>query len=125
MLSLRVIGSIYILSGMWCGLNPILSASNLGFVFSVPQAQVEYLSVYGGLQLGLGIAMILVSLNPRLLLGGVFFSMVFSIVLMLTRIAAMTLYGTTGTMWILLLLESCIALVLIASWYKSSGYKMD
>lgn len=118
MKTLRVIGGLYMLSALWCIFSLDVSANSLGFGFLNSAAQVEYLSVYGGLQLGLGMAMIAVSTKPPLLLGGLFFSLVFSWVLAISRLAGLLLYATSPLMWGLLLLETCIALALSYSWKK-------
>lgn len=118
MKSLRAIGGLYVLSALWCIVSLDVSANSLGFGFLNPAAQVEYFSVYGGLQLGLGIAMIAVSFKPPLLMGGLFFSVVFSWVLAVSRIVGLLLYPTSPLMWALLMLEACIALALSYSWKK-------
>ena len=113
MKTLRVIGALYIVSALWCIFRLDLSANSLGFGLLSPAAQVEYFSVYGGLQLGLGVAMIAASLQPKLLLGGLYFSLVFSWVLAISRGVGLVLYEPNTLMWILMVLELCIALALM------------
>ncbi|MAA71211.1 MAG: hypothetical protein CL679_05715 [Bermanella sp.] len=118
MKTIRVIGGIYILSAMWCMLNVSVSSAALGFGFTQPFAQVEYFSVYGGLQLGLGLAMLAVSFSPKALLGGVLFAFVFSSVLAVIRLLAIVLYSANDMMWALFVLEAIIALTLWRCWYR-------
>jgi hypothetical protein len=116
--TIRIVGGVYILSALWCMFQLQISAQSLGLGFMHPFAQVEYFSVYGGLQLGLGIAMIAVSMQSKLLLGGVFFAFVFSFTLALMRLLALFLYEANDLMWGLLVLESLIALSLWRAWRK-------
>jgi hypothetical protein len=118
MKTLRAIGALYIVSALWCIFRLDLSASSLGFGLLNPAAQVEYFSVYGGLQLGLGIAMIVTSLQPKLLFGGLYFSLVFSWVLATSRGIGLALYEPNSLMWVLMVLEVCIALALTYAFKK-------
>lgn len=119
MKTIRAVGGLYILSALWCMLRLDLSAQGLGFGLLTPAAYVEYFSVYGGLQLGLGLAMVGVSFKPQLLMGGLFFSLIFSWVLAISRIVAVALYEPNGLMWALLVLEGAIALALSYVWFKA------
>ena len=115
---LRIIGGVYITSAVWCMLRLDVSAQALGFGFLQPAAQIEYFSVYGGLQLGLGVAMLAVSMQSQLILGGVFFSWVFSSVLAVCRLVALVLFDGNGMMLGLLLLEMAIAAGLYWAWFR-------
>jgi hypothetical protein len=98
--------------------NVNVSSAALGFGFTQSFAQVEYFTVYGGLQLGLGLAMLAVSFHPKALLGGVLFALVFSTVLAVIRLVGIMLYTANDMMWALLVLEVVIALALLRSWHK-------
>jgi hypothetical protein len=108
---LRIVGLLYLSSGIWCVLNPVESATFLGLSF-LNLGIAEFYSVYGGLQLGIGMAMILSSLNEHFLPGGVFFSLVLSCGLMLFRVIAMLQFGTNDALISMLVLESIIVLML-------------
>lgn len=108
---LRIVGFLYLSSGIWCVLNPVESATFLGLSF-LNLGIAEFYSVYGGLQLGIGMAMILCTLNEHYLTGGVFFSLVLSSGLMLFRVIAILQFGTNDALISMLVLESIIVLML-------------
>jgi hypothetical protein len=119
MKTIRAVGGLYVLSALWCMFQLDLSAQGLGFGLLTQAAKIEYFSVYGGLQLGLGLAMIGVTFKPNILLGGLFFSLIFSWVLAISRLIGLALYEANGLMWGLLVLEGAIALALTYVWFKA------
>ncbi|WP_231882933.1 hypothetical protein, partial [Oleiphilus sp. HI0132] len=74
----RIVGILYLASGLWCAINPTLSASFLGINFQSEMGLAEFFSVYGGLQVGIGCAMILSSFYKPYLEGAVFFAAIVS-----------------------------------------------
>lgn len=112
---LRIIGCVYVLSAIWCTLMPELAAQGLGLSWTEPHGKVEFLSVYGGLQLGLGVAMFWLSMRPKLLFGVVFFATIFSSVLAMSRLIHVLMAPMHGMLLALLVLEVAIALYLL--WY--------
>ena len=68
---LFIVGVVYSLLGVWCTILPYKTAASLGFNFT-GSGIVEYVVVYGGLELGLGIPMMLSAYN-RSLFSGVYF----------------------------------------------------
>jgi hypothetical protein len=52
---LAVIGAAYVLLAVWCIVKPTSTASAVGFELRPGSGESEYLTVYGGLQLGLGL----------------------------------------------------------------------
>lgn len=116
--TLRVIGAIYILSAFWCLFQLEETSASLGFGFLQAAAKLEYLSVYVGLQLGLGVAMLLVARQPMLLPGGVYFSFIFSSILAVVRLIGVLTLPHNGLMLTLFALELLIALALWRVWCK-------
>ena len=113
-LLLLFVGLIYAILGVWCTLLPEKTASALGFVFR-GSGIVEYVVVYGGLEIGLGTAMIIGVFNSRLFPGVFFMTTLFSGVLPIFRVAMITVHGSTTTLLALLGVESLIVLSLLAS----------
>lgn len=111
MWTLRLVGLLYLASGTWCALNPVESAVFLGFSFS-NLGMAEFFSVYGGLQVGIGMAMILSSLNEYYFPGGLFFSVVLSCGLLMFRIIAMLQFGSNDALFSMFILEALIVVVL-------------
>jgi len=118
MLTLRVIGGLYVLSALWCIFQLDVSSSALGFELINDSARVEYLSVYGGLQLGLGMAMWFTSFKPNLLKSALFFGLIFSSFLFLIRLIGVAVYNVNELMWMLLFLEGFIALAFGGQCYR-------
>lgn len=116
---LRVIGGLYLLSGGWCAFAPALAAGFLGFSFSNNTGLSEFFTVYGGLQVGLGAAMVLSSLVTRYIEAALYFSAIFSTGLLLFRVAGMFLFGFSGELAGMALLEAGIAIALWMTWNKS------
>ncbi|MFD2228764.1 hypothetical protein [Alkalimarinus sediminis] len=119
MVVLKVIGCLYLLSGGWCAFAPSLAASFLGFSFSNSTGLGEFFAVYGGLQVGLGAAMVISSWQPRYVEAALYFSAIFSSALLLFRVLGMLLYGSTPALAGMALLEAVIAIGLWAAWNKS------
>lgn len=110
---LRIVGGLYLVSGLWCALNPELAAGFLGFTL-LQNGLTEFFSVYGGLQVGLAMAMILASFKPAYLAGGVFFAWVTSLGLLGFRIMGVLLYGADAGVYAMAALE--LAIVLLLTW---------
>ena len=85
MIPLTVLGAAYIALGLWCAASPESTAASVGFSLTGGSGRSEWVTVYGGLQTGLGIAMIVCGLTPNLKLGGLAFAAIFSCGLVLFR----------------------------------------
>ncbi|MFI4852308.1 MAG: DUF4345 family protein [Gimesia chilikensis] len=54
-LLLALIGGIYLLLALWCSLDPEATSRSVGFALQGGSGQSEFLVVYGGLELALGL----------------------------------------------------------------------
>ncbi|QDT96512.1 hypothetical protein [Gimesia aquarii] len=52
---LALVGFIYILLAVWCAFAPETTSQSVGFILKPGSGQSEFLTVYGGLELALGI----------------------------------------------------------------------
>lgn len=52
---LTLIGIIYVLFAIWCAVAPDATSQAVGFIVKPGSGQSEFLTVYGGLELALGI----------------------------------------------------------------------
>ncbi|MCA9015353.1 MAG: hypothetical protein KDA77_08470 [Planctomycetaceae bacterium] len=52
---LGIVGTLYILLALWCSLAPNTTSRTVGFKLEPGSGQSEFLVVYGGLELALGI----------------------------------------------------------------------
>lgn len=114
----RVFGGLYLVSGLWCSLQLEAASSFLGFSLASPIGYVEFFSVYGGLQIGLGLAMLITSVHQYYLEASFYFSAIFSSCLALFRLISFVIYGVIPDFLIMLILELIIALGLWWAWYK-------
>ena len=53
---LAIVGAAYVLLAAWCSLMPDKTSKAVGFTLQPGSGQSEFLTVYGGLELALGIA---------------------------------------------------------------------
>ena len=52
---LTVVGLIYLLLSIWCSVDPASTSRSVGFTLQPGSGQSEFLVIYGGLELALGI----------------------------------------------------------------------
>ncbi|QDT92648.1 DUF4345 family protein [Gimesia algae] len=52
---LTVVGLVYLLLALWCSVDPASASRSVGFILESGSGQSEFLVVYGGLELALGI----------------------------------------------------------------------
>lgn len=120
---LRIVAGLYLLSGVWCLLRPELAASYVGYEVSGVAATAEFFTVYGGIQLGLGIAMLLGSFKQAFQEATLFLGMVFSVTLIGTRLISFIIYPDAldhvGA-WLMAELEALIALALGVAYYRTA-----
>lgn len=117
MWSLRIVGLLYLLSGLWCAINPELAASFLGFSLT-DIGLSEFVSVYGGLQVGLALAMLISSCNPRYIEASVFFALVTSLGLFLFRVIAVISIAANPGVYAMAVLELIIVLLLASTYHR-------
>ncbi|MCA8951121.1 MAG: hypothetical protein KDE27_16565 [Planctomycetes bacterium] len=56
MISLAVVGVVYLALGIWCTIAPRSTAAGVGFELRGGAGMSEFVTVYGGLEVGLGLA---------------------------------------------------------------------
>lgn len=54
-LFLGIVGTLYIVLALWCSFAPASTSRTVGFTLKPGSGQSEFLTVYGGLELALGI----------------------------------------------------------------------
>jgi hypothetical protein len=108
---LKIVGSLYLVSGLWCAFQPELAASFLGFTLNTIGLS-EFVSVYGGLQVGLGLAMLLSSTKSSYVEAAVFFALITSAGLFVFRIFAVSSIAANSGVYAMALLEGVIVLAL-------------
>lgn len=116
---LRVVGSLYLLSGGWCAFAPALAAGFLGFYFTESTGYAEFFAVYGGLQVGFGAALVMCSFSRRYVEAALYFSTILSVGLLTFRVLGIALYGSSAELLGMAILELIIALLLWGGWAKA------
>lgn len=53
---LAIVGLIYLALGLWCAFSPTETSQKVGFLLQGDSGKSEFMTVYGGLEIGLGIA---------------------------------------------------------------------
>ena len=118
---LAVVGVAYLLLAAWCSFRPSQTSQSVGFSLTPGSGQSEFLVVYGGMELGMGIVFLL----PLLDAGGSSFALSTCLIvhacLVLFRCASFVLYsGIQMTTYILASVEWLIFLGSLALSYWRS-----
>jgi hypothetical protein len=111
MWSLRSVGILYLLSGLWCALNPQVASEFLGLMPSSIGLS-EFFSVYGGLQVGLGLAMLVASAKPSYIEASLLFAFITSLGLLVFRLIALIKFDASEGIYAMAILESVFVIVL-------------
>ena len=65
-LALAVCGLLYVYLGVWCAVSPAHTSKAVGFELIGPNGKSEFLTVYCGLEIGMGLLFLLPLLRPDL-----------------------------------------------------------
>ena len=114
----RSVGFLYFASGLWCAFQLDLATNFLGFYNLSEKGVGEFFSVYGGLQVGIGLAIVLCSFRDNYREAGVYFSAIFSTLLVVFRLSSFVLYGGLESFAIMAVLEVLIAFILWKIWFS-------
>ncbi len=111
--------AIYVIFSLWCTIAPEKTAANIGFAFRSGSGRSEFVTVYGGLELGMAAFFLIAGMRSEFQLAGLLFALclyaaivAFRIVTLLTvpGIERIT-YGTFG-------LEVVLGLAAAILWWK-------
>jgi hypothetical protein len=123
---LAVNALLYLVLGAWCALDPLGTARFVGLAPTGPAGQSEWLAVYGGLELGLGVFYAWATLRPALRGAALLFSAcLYAGIAGLRGVAALQLgFGALGTargMFVLEVLLLATALLALARQRNAAG----
>ena len=62
---LSLVGLLYVGLGLYCSFSPVAAARTVGFTLNGQAGSSEFLAVYGGLEIGMGLAFLLPLLQIR------------------------------------------------------------
>ena len=119
---LAVVGAAYLLLAVWCAVKPSQTSRSVGFDLLPGSGQSEYLVVYGGLQLGLGLFFLMPFLEPDSLKHCLLACIMIHVVLVVFRSLSFVLYtGIQTTTYILAATEWVIALTGVYCYWSMKG----
>lgn len=110
---LRIVGILYLLSGLWCTFQYQLAAEYIGYTLVEPTGAVEFLSVYGGIQVGLAFAALYFSFKPHQAQIASLFTLFISLGLLLFRCVSMSLLAASPALISMAVVELFIVLLLM------------
>lgn len=118
---LAIVGIAYLLLAGWCMAQPSKTANSVGFELRPGSGQSEYFTVYGGLQLGLGLVFLLPLLRPEMLDFSLTACLLVHASLIMVRAISLFLYsGISSLTWGFAGLELVLCLVALVLWIKSN-----
>ena len=117
---MRVIGFLYVLAGLWCAIMTQVAAQSLGYQLIGDTGLAEFFTVYGGLEVGIGLAMVLTTMRLKWYAGGLMFAVVIAWSLPIFRILSLILFAPEIGAWVYLLLELVLAIALSLVLYRST-----
>ena len=123
MWALRSIGILYLLSGLWCALNPQVASDFLGYMLTNVGLS-EFFAVYGGLQVGLGVAMLIASIKTEYIEASLLFASITSLGLLVFRLIALVRFDASEGIVAMVILEAVIVIVLGLQYRKSIQYRV-
>jgi hypothetical protein len=114
---LTVIGAAYLVLAAWCAFAPEQTSASLGLSLRSGSGQSEFLTVYGGLQLGLGLYFLLPWVRPDSARTVLLASVIVHGSLVAFRAVSLPLYGVkTSTTLVIAGLEIAIFLTSLVVW---------
>jgi len=117
---LAVIGAAYLALAVWCAINPPSTAAAIGFHLRPGTGQSEYFTIYGGLQLALGLVFLLPLVKADALPTVLLACVLIHGALVLFRSLAFFLYSDIGSIvYALAASEWIIFLGSLALWWRS------
>lgn len=113
---------LYVVLAAWCTLLPGRTSEAIGFAFTKAAARSEYITVYGGLELGMGIFFALAVFVPGLRPGAIVFALAAYGCLAVFRVATLLAIEGVGRFpFFMLAIE--LPMALVAAWltFRAGG----
>ncbi|MHC5012642.1 MAG: DUF4345 family protein [Planctomycetota bacterium] len=111
--------AMYLVLGVWCTALPDKTAAAIGFAFARPGARSEYITVYGGMEFGLGIFFLLCAWNTAWRDAGLLLGLCLYGGLTLWRLYTfLTIDGISGFPRIAFALELALLVAAAALWWR-------
>ncbi len=118
---LTVIGAAYVLLAVWCMARPAATAQAVGFDLRPGSGQSEYLAVYGGLQLGLGLLFLSPWVRPEQTAFALTACLVIHAAIVVCRSCGFLIFtGFSSTTYILAGVEWAILALTSIAWWRGT-----
>lgn len=105
-------GVLYIGLALWCTLLPMRTSAAIGLGLPNDSAKSEYLVVYGGLELAMGVFFLLCAFKANMLEAGLWFALLAYGCLMVYRWSMVfTLKNLSGFIYAMVVIETVMAAV--------------
>jgi len=109
---LGIIGILYIALGVFCSLDPVKLGDAMGYRFK-DNGMIEFVVIYGGLEVGFGLAMLIATMNRILFPGVYFMTAIVSLALPIARVGMLMPREMEGKMGAFLMIELAILAALV------------
>ena len=110
---------LYLGLGAWCTLLPEKTSKAIGFGLTNASAKSEYVTVYGGMEVGMGIFFAACALSPALRGPGLLYALILYACLAVFRIGTLVTLENEGTFpKVMLCIEIPMALGALALYMK-------
>jgi Domain of unknown function (DUF4345) len=87
---------LYLVFALWCTIGMSKTAPGMGFSALTNSGRSEYLTIYGGLQVGLAIAFWFMARNPELHRPGILFALALYAPIVLFRLVSLARFWPVG-----------------------------
>ncbi|XAM01489.1 DUF4345 family protein [Phycisphaeraceae bacterium D3-23] len=105
-------GVLYIALAAWCTIAPSKTATAIGFGIENSSAKSEYLTVYGGLELGMGLFFLLAAWRTGMVEAGLWFAALSYAALAIYRlITVATMNDLSAFIYTLVIFEPAMAIL--------------
>ena len=88
---LTIVSLLYFVLAMWCTFSPTETSQKIGFTLNGGSGKSEYMTVYGGLEFGLALVLIVFAWRPAMVSEGVLICVLIH--------AALVLFRTVSLFW--------------------------
>jgi hypothetical protein len=110
---------MYLVLGVWCTVLPERTAASIGFAFQKPGARSEYITVYGGMEVGLGVFFLLCALGSGWREAGLLLGLCLYGGLAVWRVYTfVTIPGVTGFPRVAFVLEGVLFVAALLLWLR-------
>ena len=114
---LYINAGLYLLFAVWCTFSMASTSRNLGYRVLTANGQSEYLTIYGGLQLGLAITFLLLARDPALHRFGLLFALAIYAPIVIFRWISVFKFKADGMTLAIGALESILLLTALGLWF--------